>query len=655
MSRFTSLLTAALAVACLGGAAWGARPLALAAGWGEHTGLPLLAAAATLAGCLGVGHWIRRRVSPDLFGGDGLSQALLALGLGVAVVQLLVLVLGVGGLAGELRLRVLFVLLVGVGLHALRRPGLGGPTSPGLAAGLTLAGALLLPSLLSVGAPPLGADEGQYHRRFVEALLRTGSFAGDPLDPTSGLVQGLHGLAAIPASWVGVAAMRPLAWLLALAGLATGERVLRRAVGRGAAIYPLIAVGAASLVAALPVFNTDATGALFVGLVALVALDAAQAPSTPGGRFGLLGVLGGGALLIKFSAPLFLAPFWLMLGLRLLADSPGRARGAALARLVGSAAVPLLFVLPWLLRNQALFGHPLHPLAGLAAPPGLEAAFPFNFGDHYGPGRGTAALLRTPWDLFALGREFDRRLFLGRLNPWPLVAIPGLLLLLRERAGRRLLLPVALGGLFWSLALRRVVYLLPLWPLIAAAAAGGLATAVRAGRGAQLGALLVAAVAIAEVAAPLERQIDDAAVAAGQATWDEVAESRSVEAAPLAWLRANAAPDDAIAFAWAWSSWELPQRTLYLGAEEFTPFRIAVRTAGDAHGLAEHFRAEGVRWVVHRELPFHRSSFPSLSDAEFAEGFAKPRAIVDEFVRLHGRLRFEHGPIQVFELAAKKP
>ena len=59
--------------------------------------------------------------------------------------------------------------------------------------------------------------------------------------------------------------------------------------------------------------------------------------------------------------------------------------------------------------------------------------------------------------------------------------------------------------------------------------------------------------------------------------------------------------------------------------------------------------------IVHRELPFHRSSFPSLSDAEFAEGFAKPRAIVDEFVRLHGRLRFEHGPIQVFELAAKKP
>jgi hypothetical protein len=650
------IATAGLAIAVLGASAWGSRSLAVIPGWLTTTGVPLLATGAVLAGLAAIGGRLRDALAPHVAADDGPSRWLLALGLGVAVAEIAMLLLGLGGLAtAPVRLGLAAALaLAGLAHLGLRPPRLTAPDAA-VAAAWAVAAALVAPSLLSLGAPPLGPDEAQYHRRFIEALARTGRFAGDPLDPTSGLVQGLHGVASLPVALVGTAAMRPFGWLLGLAGVLAGERVLRRTVGAGAAAYPLVVLGAASLLAALPTFGTDAPLALFVGLGALAALDAAAAPTDPDGRYGVLGLLGAGGLLAKFTAPVFLAPFWLLLGWRLLATAPSPARARAWARLLGSALLPLLAVSPWLVRNHGLFGHPLFPLMGLHPPADLVGAFPFNFSDHYGGGDGLQALLRAPWELFAWGQEFDRRLFLGRLNPWPLVGAVGGIVLLARPAGRRLLVPVAAGFVLWALALRRVAYLLPLWPLIAAATAASLGTVVRDRRAGAAGLLVMASVAAVEAAPALHRQIDDAEVATGTVAPDVYAQARTVEALPLSWLRARVEGDDAVAFLFAWSAWELPNRSLYLGAEECTPLRLALLEAGTADAFADHLRAEGVRWIVQRELPFFRDGFPGLTDEQFEQAFARPLAIADEAVERHGTLRFEHGPIRVFELAAEKP
>lgn len=631
--RVLAGLTGAVGVAILAAAAHGARPPWLLLGWVRTAGPGLLAAALVLTAAIGVGLPLARRLLPDL---EEAPRRVVALGLGLAALELLASYAGSVGLLGAPLAWA--VALVGAGVAAKASVAWGRTVhGRGNAVGWLLA-AWLFPTLLVAAAPPLGPDEVQYHRRFVEHAVRTGGLTLDALDPVSALAQGLHGLLALATHVGGPASGRSLCLLLGLAGLAAAGVLARELFGRGAATLTLlVGLGATAMLRHLPTMNTDLVQAPLLVGAAMVALHGAASGSRRG-ALGALGVLAGAAFGIKYTAALFFAPFWLLLLPRSRRDA---------AAWLGAALLPLLWAAPWLVRNHLEHGAALAPFVGLAGPEGLQAAFRFNHADHYGPGSGTAAVLRAPWDLLVLGREFDRRLYLGRLNPWPLVALPAIMAGLRAGGPRRLALATGLGCLLWALLLRRAVYLLPAWPVLAALTGGALASL----GGQRLQAGLVGFLALwgtAELASPWQDGLASAPVATGQRSWAE--HEAGDEGDAIAWLARNASAEDAVLHLWSWGWWGAPQRPLYIGAEEFTPLRAALLRAGDAARFAEQLRAESTRWVITRPVSFPRSSFPELTDVEWQQGFARPLAIGEELLRRHGIERFRRGQVAIYEL-----
>jgi hypothetical protein len=636
----------------------GARPLWLMVGWFTTCGPGVLAAALVLLSGWAWGRPLRRWMLPTAGTDDRIARVVVDCTLGLVLLQSAAVALGT---AGWLTVPAAWI-VVGSGLIPLLagphdRPPATEDRGRPVSGWWIAAAALLAPTVLAVAGPMLAADEGQYHRRFIEYILTHGSFPADPDDAPTGFAQGMHALGTLAASIGGIEALRPLSFGMGLGGLVLGERLAQRLFGRLAGgPYLLIACGAASVLRVLPTFNTDLALAPFVGVAAWIALDWAREPDRPDGRPWALAIVGGGALSIKFTAPLFLAPLYLIVAVPLL-TRPGADRGRNLARLAAAAVLPLLFALPWLVKNQLTAGHPLWPILGMAPPTALEAAFVFNLTANYGPGGGLEAALRAPWDLFVLGREFDRRLYLGRLNAWPLVALPGLLLALRHRPEARAVGGAALlGFVLWAGPLRRVVYLLPLWPILAALTAGGIVEMMRLlpqptlHYASIVGAVLLGATAAAEVAAPWGDLTDLAPVACGETDRETAAEERLPDARILRWLRENTEPDDTIAMLWAWHAWGLPNRVLWIGAEDFTPLRLRIHRAGSAAAFREELASRDVRWIVHRRVLFLASAYPTISEPDFEAAFTEPLRIVDETLNRYATRRFAQGPLSIWEL-----
>ena len=454
------------------------RPLALGLRFLGNLSPDLLAGLGTVVGFWALGGPLRHWIVPDFATDDRPTRALLEIGLGFSVALLFTSLLGSAGLLPSVCQGLFGIGIVGAAFRVRSERVFTSIDQIHWSSwGLPLiALALVFPVVFELVAPLVGPDEAQYHRRFVEQILRTGSVPGDIEDPVSGFALGLHSIGSVPASITDVGALRPFSFLLGALGLFGGERLLRRCFGSGGAwIYLLVVVSSVTLMRALPSFNTDLSLSLLVILVAILALDWAQSPSSPGGRPWAMAIVGGAALSAKFIAPLFIAPFYLVVAIAILWDSRTKQRGRLLLKLCLAALVPALFALPWLIKNQMLAGHPLYPIGGLSFPDFAPTAFSFNFDENFGSGRSAAALLHVPWDLFITGREFDARHYMGRFGFWPLVAIPGVLLIASRSRVVLLLALASLAGFFlWAGILMRAVYLLPLWPVLAALTAGGL-------------------------------------------------------------------------------------------------------------------------------------------------------------------------------------
>ena len=634
----------------------GARPTHLAFGWLRTTGLDFAVPLAWWIAAWGIGSPLRRRLAPRL--ADPASAALLAAGLGWAVVQVCAELLGLGGWFSPGPAAVLLAGgLAAAGREAARRGPSTAPPAPwtfAAGAGWALFAAALAPALLSVGAPPLGPDEALYHMRFVDHLVSNGTWVAHAGDSEGGFAQGLHSMLGLSVALAGDGAARPFGFLFALAALVVGHRVAFAAAGAtAAALYLPLAVGAATVVRSAPAVSTDFPVGFYVGLAVLVALARIRAPGA-GPSVWLLGLLGGAALSIKYTTPLYFAPAYVVVGIALLG------RGAngrpALGRLLAAAVLPVLFALPWLVRNAIAYGHPLHPILGMDVP-GDPAAWVFNFTANYGAGSGLEAFVATPWELFTLGREFDRRLFLGRLNAWPLLALPLIVLAAaRSREARVLALVSLLGFLGWAGALRRVVYLLPLWPTIAALTAVGLTEGVdrlpAARRRAAVAALLIAlgVGALVETASPAVDAAGDADLATRMESWEQHP-TRPREAEPThAWIRRNVPEDDCVALFFTSKVYGIPHRTVFAGAEEMTPLRLALARAGTADAMAERLRGWGCRWVLRRAVLWPPEQYPMLTAEQHRAGFEEPVAIADELQERFGVLRFNDGPYRVYEL-----
>lgn len=634
--------------------AWQGHGPALFLGWCRATGPGVLLALGFLAACWGPGAALVARLQ-DRPLGDGVAQTVVEVTAGLALMQLSASVLALAGWLGPAVGPALMVLGLGLGAWQLRGQRSGqrrgrrsgpAPTDPLTLVAVVGAGALLLPTLLSAGAPPTGADELQYHLRLPLRLLDVGAIP-DPHDPTSAFPRGLHALLALVMGVGGEGAARPLSLALGLLGFVAAWRVATRVGGPAAgALALLMTAGAASVVRFLPTVNNDATMAAFVGAAVLVVLDLDEDAGVDLRTGVLLGVLGGAAFSLKYTAAVFVGPVVLAAA----SVGAGRMRGR-LPGLLVAATLPLLFAAPWLLANASAGLHPLYPLRGLAVPEGLEAAFRFNHTENYGAGAGLLAWLRTPWDLFVLGAEFDRRHFLGRLGPWPVLVLPGIALALRDRRARLLALVVVLGFAAWAGPLRRVAYLMPLWPLIAALCGVGLATLLR-GRPAPLAGatVLVAVMGAIEAGPAWVDATDDAAVAAGRATWVETVDAR-VESAPVwRWIERNAEPGDVVATAFVWQVLASERRVLWACAEECPDVRLRLRDAGSGAVAAQRLKAEGARWLLVREHPPVRTGHPGLTDDVFERAYVDPHRVLDELTGLHARERFRAGLYGVYEL-----
>jgi len=637
------------------------QPLALLAAFTTNLGPHLLAAAGTVAGFWALGGPLRSRVVPDFADDDPTTRALLETGLGLSALLLITSLLGSFGLLFPIVSRGIFIAgLCAVVLRLKRsRTGPKSSNTKPLYVGIPLlAAAVLLPCLFTITAPLVGPDEVQYHRRFVEQILRTGGVPGDAEDPLSSFALGLHCLASIPASLTGVSALRPFGFLLGLAGILGGERLFRRTFGPGKSwIYLGVVLSSVSLLRALPLFTTDLPLALLVALIALLALDWTQSPGDPGGRPWAIALLGGAALSIKFTAPIFIAPLYIALAVAILWDEKTTRRGHLLLITAVSAAVPLAFALPWLIKNQLTSGHPLYPLLGMAFPETAPTAFAFNFDAHYGPGKSLTAMIRSPWDLFIMGREFDRRQFMGRMGMWPLVALPGIVLTIRRNRQALLLVLASLLGFFlWASVLLRAVYLLPLWPILAAVTAGGLmqflpkaprpSAKIAAGL---LGAVLTAVV-VAENAPAWSNQLDSIAVAVGEETNEEFIQRSRAEDGAIRWIRRNSQPDEAVAQFWHWGWWDSPNRLIWPGAEDFTPLRSRLVKLGSADAILKELRSNQVRWVIYRRPILLRQSYPTVTDKDWEIGFTSAMELSDQLIHRHLNLRYEDGPFQVYEV-----
>ena len=319
----------------------------------------------------------------------------------------------------------------------------------------------------------------------------------------------------------------------------------------------------------------------------------------------LAGVFLGGAAATKLVGGLGALAFGL------LELSRGLVRRRAPAPLLGDLACLLLPALalaaPWALRSFLLTGDPLHPaLWGVFHGGGEEwsaelAAATSLHHQSFGMGR-------TPWDLLLLplritaARDPEAVLrFGGTLHPlWaflvPLVAWGCAV----DRTVRRLTAPALVYGAFWFLGSQTVRLLLPVQPLLAAAAAVSAAQAARMlpavpralARALPALAAAVLAVDVAVGAAP------SLAALAALAARGETAVLDSAVPAHCRFVNQELAPDARILMLDTNRSFFCRRAFLADSLFQASQLNAWLRTTSDAAGLATLLRERGVTHVL---------------------------------------------------------
>jgi len=248
---------------------------------------------------------------------------------------------------------------------------------------------------------------------------------------------------------------------------------------------------------------------------------------------------------------------------------------------------------------------------------------------------------------------------MGRFGFWPLVAIPGVLLVASRSRVVLLLLLASLAGFFlWAGILMRAVYLLPLWPVLAALTAGGLMALLPAAPGRARAAataalaLSLGASTVAELAPAWEDQLQALPVAAGEEKQTDYLLRHMPAAGALDWIRRNSSPEEGVAQFWCWGWWDLPNRLVWTGGESYTPLRSRILQLGSSEAVLDELRSLNVRWVLYSQPTLLRASFPSVSDEDWQLGFLDAMNVADELLRDRLILRHQAGVFRVYEVPA---
>jgi hypothetical protein len=631
--------------------------------------LARLAAAAAVAAwavtAVLAGRPVLRRVAPDL---DHPFPALVLALVGQAY---LVLLLGLAGLLHAPVVVGLWIVAAAWGVRDARRTG-------GLAAALgrasttrggsrrperdpLLRGAailILVFALLPHLAPLLGNDALVYHARLPREWAEAGRIARVPWNVYSNMPA--NGEMLYTFAWLlgGEGALR-MAHFGLLAALAWGVAALTgRFLPAGRGWAPVLLLTTPLCFDARTVGNVDLALALFTTAAAWAYLEARASRS----RRALVaaGLFLGGALGVKYTAAGIAAAFAAVLLLETALDARAAGRrislGTLAADLAALTAPAAALLLPWLVKNAALTGNPVYPLAvGTFGEPTVlgspewdaESARRLTAWQHaMGMGRSIVDYLLLPWRAVTLGLpnrapHFYSR-FDGTLNPLFLALVPGAVLMARRGSaqGRRgrplrsLLLVSAMLFVFWAAGPQQLRFLLPAVPLLAVACAPliGAPGILRGKRGGSSG--------------PARATTALALVLTALLAWEALVPSLSSRAASVVGVRpredylarnlppyeafqavdARVPPDARLLLIWENRTFHLRREHLADSFFEASQVMALARRAGSADALAGRLRAMGVTHVLWN-VPLGRH-FGELYD----DG---TRSILDDFGRDH--------------------
>ncbi len=504
------------------------------------------------------------------------------------------------------------------------------PTRGELAIGVLF----LVPALLALVAPIHDTDELYYHLALPVRFLDEGTLLGGPWMPNGSRPLALH----LPWTWLtalgGVQAPRAFhLCTVACLLLATRRRAEAWWGPEAGLAAPLLLLGSTTFLAHAGLAYSDIPAALLV----LLAADAALV-----GALALAALFAGGALAIKYTAAVALAPLLLWLTITKLREAKPRDRARAAGAVFAAAAAALLLVAPWWLRNLIEGLHPLFPFAGWAD----AGDFPFQLPDKYGLGRDLAATLMLPWNL-TVHAEHDSMVFLGRINPAFLALLPpALVAAWRCRRARMAVLVTAGGLLLWSAGAQWLRYLLPVLPLAALAAAAGLARLPRWAGGVVALCWLVGLPA--NLRPVLAEAVRHAPVALGQESDEAWLERELPSWGALRWVNRHAPSDAHVALLFSWQA-ALIERPWVLGSvEDHVPTRHLLALHGD--NTLEVLRAAGVTHVFFSEIHFLRKSYPFLDASTFDAWFAAPERELEALLEREAVLMTAEGRYQVWKL-----
>jgi len=180
----------------------------------------------------------------------------------------------------------------------------------------------------------------------------------------------------------------------------------------------------------------------------------------------LFGLMIGGGILVKYHGLIVALAFAPIMIHDIL-----RRRVPFVAAMVGPL-VALITLLPHLVRNFLITGNPVYPLFNNIFNPTKYNFFPVG-PEGYGTGRELLDLLITPWNIFVSPMHFFDGMIFG--GPFLLAFAP--LLILDPKNARRWSATLAVAGCYflgWFYLLDgQVRFLLPIIPVLAAMAAGG--------------------------------------------------------------------------------------------------------------------------------------------------------------------------------------